>query len=275
MKNKVDINHYLKRLSYHYFLSKNQAETKRISASVKNLKAKLNRHLGDRIHSTFIFGSYDRGTILPRSVDRKSDVDLMVVFDHSSFERTPSTYRKWLLDFATKCYAKPYGSTVKRSHPTITLRLGNIDYDLVPARYKEAQWWARGDRYFIPDALGKGWQATDPKDVKQKLLVANKRYQYRVKPIVRLLKAWNAYKGYPYASYDLELFLTNMYYLGSDMESSLLYAARSLPLPYGSSLTKRNKVASLRKDLTTMQAYLNKGNRAKALNWLHRSFPRP
>ena len=266
----VSIDSYLRTLSYNYYLKRDATETNKISSSVAYLLSNLDTELGWRINRRFIFGSYDRGTILPRTIDSKSDVDIMVVFNHTEYERTPETYRNWLKRFADKYYKNRYGSDVIKSFPTVTIRLNDIHYDLVPA--KEESHWYRGTTLYIPE-LGNVWQSTDPSDVSTNLTAANTKYNSIVKPIVRLLKAWNCTKGYPYDSYKLELAITEMNFNGDNVESGFFYAANRLPTSYSDSYTKSSKLSSLKYNLDNVRRELNANNYERAKHWLHRILP--
>jgi predicted nucleotidyltransferase len=136
----VSINSYLKELSYRYYLKNDSKEIEKINSSLEGLLANLDNELGDLIKNSFVFGSYERDTILPRSIDNNSDIDLMVVFKVTEYERTPETYRTWLKNFADKYYKVKYGSEVVKSFPTVTIRLGHINYDLVPAKEENSFW---------------------------------------------------------------------------------------------------------------------------------------
>lgn len=266
----ISLNHYLTQLSYRYHLGRKKEEKNRIDASINNLQKKLKRDLGDKIHENFVFGSYKRDTILPRSVDKKSDVDLIVVFNHTAYERTPLTYRRWLWDFAKRNYTR---STIKRSHPSITLRLGAIDYDLVPAKF-EKRMWLEG-AYYIPNESGDGWRSTNPNDVKVALVQANVRNNSTIKPVIRLLKAWNAKADYPYNSYELELAITRMHFWHSTVSENFYHAVNQLTPAWRDAQSKKKKVESLKNNVAKAQDYLRADNRERALHWLHRSLPKP
>ena len=205
----VSINSYLKDLSYKYYLKNDSIEIDKINRSLENLLNNLDNELGILIKRRFVFGSYDRDTILPRSYDNNSDIDLMVVFNTTEYERTPETYRAWLKNFADKYYKNRYGSEVVKSFPTVTIRLGHINYDLVPAK-EETIFWT--PTLYIP-SKSSDWQQTNPNDVKTKLTEANTKYNSIVRPIVRLMKGWNSFKGYSFDSYELELFITGLNFL--------------------------------------------------------------
>ncbi|MBA3647272.1 MAG: hypothetical protein H0W62_01785 [Chitinophagales bacterium] len=79
----IYIDNYLRTLSGKYYLKNNSDEVTKIDSSISNLFGNLNKELGNKIRRKFVFGSYDRDTILPRKFDSKSDVDVMIIFNHT------------------------------------------------------------------------------------------------------------------------------------------------------------------------------------------------
>lgn len=267
----ISIDNYLRILAANYYLKNNSAEVAKINTSVASMRSNLQTYLGAKMNRSFIFGSFDRDTILPRSIDQHSDVDVMVVFNHTDFERTPETYRSWLHDFAKKYYQERYGSSVSKTHPTVTIRLNNIHYDLVPAK-EEVGFWNSTKTLYIPKAGG-NWRSTNPNDVKSALTNANMKYNGIVRPVIRLMKAWNCSNGYPYDSYDLERALTGMNFSGDNYERGLFYAVEQLPLSRNDSLSTKSKVDSLKTNIANVKSYLSQDNMDRAKHWLHRVLP--
>ncbi|MBB5623735.1 putative nucleotidyltransferase [Pedobacter cryoconitis] len=266
----VPLNSYLNELASKYYLKNDSEELRKISNSIESLFKNLNTDLGLRIKRKFIFGSYDRDTILPRTFDSKSDVDIMVVFNHTDYERTPETYRTWLKNFADKYYKDRYGSEVVRSTPTVTIRLNNIKYDLVPA--KEITYQYLPNDLYIPNS-SQGWQQTDPNSIKNALQEANKKYDYIVKPIIRLIKAWNANVGYPYDSFELELAITKMNFHLDNIQTGFFWAVKYLPVGQYDPQYKKDKVASLQNNIDKVKLYLENNDSITAKYWLHKVLP--
>jgi predicted nucleotidyltransferase len=264
----ISIDTYLRGLASTYYLKNNSAETAKINSSVRNLFTNLDNHFNSLIIRKFVFGSYDRDTILPRNYDSKSDVDVMIVFNQSQADRTPETYRSWLKTFADKYYNERYGSLVSKSFPTITLKLDHIHYDLVPAKEESSYY---GSTIYIPG--NNGWRATDPNDVKQKLIVVNTQYSQVVRPIIRLLKAWNCDNGYPYDSYLLELAITSMNFSGDNVQSGFFYAVSQLQTSYGDGQFKGSKIESLKYNINQVVLALDSNDLTKGKQWLHRILP--
>lgn len=189
----MSINSYLTNLANQAILR--DEEKAGVQRSIATLQTRLVQHFGDQMSQHFVFGSYSRGTILPRSMDPQSDVDYMVIFSDSGLQ--PLSYLDRLRRFAELRYAR---SEVARSHPAVVLELNHIRFELVPA----LQNWLSGLQ--IP-ATGSGyqsWQNTDPKGFNDKLTSANQANGNLIKPLIRIMKYWNATAGYPFESYALE-----------------------------------------------------------------------
>jgi predicted nucleotidyltransferase len=267
----VSIDNYLRELSSKYYLKDNSAEVNNIEKSIAKLFENLREDMPYLINRRFIFGSYDRDTILPRSIDKDSDVDIMVIFNHTEHERTPETYRSWLKIFADKYYKNRYGSEVVKSFPSVTIRLNSINYDLVPA--KEEKMMFLGTVIYIPSKTNESWQITDPNDVKNKLTEANTKYNQIVRPIIRLLKAWNSTNSYPFESYELELKVTSMNFYNDNVQSGFLYAVGQLLPNWNDSQSKKDKIESLKYNITKMKESLDSNDLYTAKKWLHRILP--
>lgn len=98
------LNGYLTTLANQFYISHGSREAQSIDNSVAALKTKLKSYLGSDLKTVIEFGSYRRDTILPRTYDDHSDVDLMVVFNHSQINVTPNTYRGYLKNFCDHHY---------------------------------------------------------------------------------------------------------------------------------------------------------------------------
>lgn len=193
---------YLKRVAGSAIIR--DVEKSSIRTSIATIKSRLNAHFGNDIKDQFIFGSYTRNTILPRSMDERSDIDYMVVFNNDGVK--PQAYLDRLRRFVEKYYSS---SEIKQSHPTIQLKLNHIMFELVPA---QKTWWG----YSIPSKSygADEWIGTDPNDFNQTLTRKNQEYDNAIKPLVRLMKYWNAQNGYLFESYSLEKFIVEQDFVG-------------------------------------------------------------
>ncbi len=190
----MSVNRYL--LELVDFVGVDDGEKLGLKKSISTLQERLNTSLGQEIVDSFIFGSYSRGTILPRSVDQNSDVDLMVVFA-DPYNR-PQTYLDRLRRFVESSYAK---SEIAQSAPAIVLSLNHINFELVPARKSR---WSGGLKIPVKSLCGDDWMDTDPKGFNDKLSSVNTKFSGLIKPLVRIIKYWNAKNGYLFESFFIE-----------------------------------------------------------------------
>jgi predicted nucleotidyltransferase len=260
------INNYIKNIADTLFISYGTTERTNIDLSIASIKRKLNDHFGNRITEIILFGSYARGTILPRKYDTNSDIDIMIVFNTNDFkEMMPETYRDNLKKFADLKYPR---SLVTKSLPSIVVELQKIKFDLVPAVINTS-WFL--STIYIPNR-GSEWQETDPNGFTANLTNVNQQYGNIVKPIIRLMKYWNTRNGSPYESFELERIISEMNFNGDNFESGFLYAIDQLPISNRTVFLK-NKVEVLRNNKDWIVEYLNKEDTVKAKERLHKILP--
>lgn len=210
-------------------------ERESITRSISTLKSRLAAYFEDQIVAQIQFGSSTRMTMLPRSADAHSDVDYMVVFKNSD-NLKPQTFMDRLRRFATAKYST---SEIYQSNPTIVLNLNHIMFELVPAYHS----W--GSTYYIP-APAKSfteWLTTDPAGFNTTLDAANGLYGYKIKPLIRLLKYWNAQSGYVYSSYEFEHWIAGRVFGGlSSVRDYLFATVPDLPEPWGAAQWRLDKI---------------------------------
>jgi len=215
------------------------AEKAGIATSIATLGTRLDAYFGKAITTHFQFGSYLRGTILPRKADSNSDIDNMIVFDTSDGQKKPQTYLDRLKKFAEGKYST---SEIFQSSPTIVLSLNHIKFELVPATYNYG--------YQIPSPASSwaDWMPTDPVAANKALQDKNTAENSKIKPLVRLIKYWNALKGHPFTSFSLEQHIISRYFYSCSSLSDYFYAFWSgFDCPSGASQTTKDKVATAKK----------------------------
>ena len=128
-------------------------------------------------------------------MDANSDVDYMFVFTNDG--STPQTFLNRIRRFVKRYYST---SEIAQSNPTIVLKLNHIRFELVPA----VQGWF-GDLKIPAKASDYNeWLGTDPKGFNEKLVIANQKHGYMIKPLIRAMKYWNVKAGYPFEPFMLE-----------------------------------------------------------------------
>jgi predicted nucleotidyltransferase len=147
----MSLNAYLQRTANLAILGNDERDS--ITRSIAFMERKLKDHFGTDIIDQKLFGSYTRGTILPRYMDAESDIDYMVVFRDGSLR--PQSYLDRLRRFVEVTYTR---SEIRQSSPTIQLELNHIRFELVPAIQ---HFWGSLQ---IPNksSQNQGWMDTDP-----------------------------------------------------------------------------------------------------------------
>lgn len=177
----MTVNGYLQDLASRLIVKDEEKE--KITTSINAIKNKLSLYFGSEVTDKIVFGSYTRGTILPRKADDESDIDLMVVFGNNINSYKPQTYLNRLKNFAEKYYST---SEIYQSSPTIVLELNHIKFELVPA-YRPLGY---ADEYKIPDGPSE-WISTNPNEFNNILIDCNTKNSSKIKPTIRLIKRWN------------------------------------------------------------------------------------
>lgn len=210
------------------------AELESINRSIETLETRLANYFGSEIKAKFRFGSSTRGTILPRSMDGKSDIDYMVVFSNSDYK--PSTYLQKIRRFVETYYSS---SEIFQSSPTIVLNLNHIRFEIVPA----IESWFYGLQIPAPASNFSEWIETDPNDFNADLTNCNVSNNSKIKPLVRLLKCWNAQNSYPFESFLLEKEVINMsFWFCTDLKDYFFTAVENLSVGFFAPQWKINVV---------------------------------
>lgn len=223
-----------------------------VNLSTTTLFRRLNEYFGEKITEHFRFGSCDRGTILPRSADPKSDVDYMVVFDNSS-NYQPQTYLDRLRGFVAYKYST---SEVKQSHPTIVLSLNHIHFELVPAVRLGTS--STGSLQIpSPPSNFSSWMTTYPHLANRNVKEHNKANLHLSKPLIRLLKYWNCqFHTRPFSSFELEGYVVGLTFYGRyNIKDYFFYAVENLPTGYDKSQLSKGRIQRLKDIVSKTKKY--------------------
>jgi hypothetical protein len=224
-----------------------QTEKDSITTSITTLSSRLASHFYGDISEKFQFGSSTRGTILPRSMDSRSDIDYMIVFKDE--DSTPQTHLNRLKRFAEKYYST---SEIAQSHPTLVLKLNHIQFDLVPA----IKHYIEEYRIPAPASSYQDWVATSPNGFNTTLTSVNTRSNYKLKPAIRLLKYWNAKSDYVFDSYGLEKWVANQYFFCcSSIRDYLFSCIEKLDLDWNSAQWCKDKLERAKSIVSNTKYY--------------------
>lgn len=248
-------------------LNLKQEEKDKVDKSIDTLASRLVSYFNNNeLNGHFKFGSYTRGTILPRKADTYSDVDYMVIFNNPNNYK-PQTLLNHLKEFVNYYYKS---SEIYQSHPTIVLELNHIKFELVPA--KRDSW---GD-IFIPSkaSLFEEWMKTDPNTFNKKLSDKNGSNNYEIKPLVRLMKYWNRLNGNHLSSYLLENWIVENYYWGCSNIKDYIYSTiEKMDYTYSEPQGYKDKVDRAKKIVAKAKEYELKNLPYSAESEIKKLFP--
>lgn len=167
-------------------------------------------------------GSYGRETV----VRWERDIDVIVSFaDNPYWDRYKSDSRAFLYWVRDGLNSEYPGTKVSSKEVAVRMMLSdNLQVDLVPAFGRDAQ----GGGFFIPNG-SRGWQATNPLYHDKLVADGNVRLGGRLKPLIRVMKAWNIANGAHLRSFHLEMMVERMWRTPTSMPG--------LPIAMASTLT--------------------------------------
>lgn len=224
-------------------------ERNSIDTSINTLSRKLGNHFNN-LNSKFVFGSYDRRTILRRSKDPNSDVDFMVVFrDGADFR--PQTLMTRLRTFAEANYSR---NEIKQSSPTIVIEMSSIKFELAPA-------YLNWGTYYIPAPSSSytNWISTNPNGIKTELDTKHRNNNYIIKDLIQILKYWNVKNGKVYSSYEIERYVLDKWFFSCYNLKEYFYNAVEGLSTYGKSINDIIKINRLKGVISTAKRYEQNG----------------
>lgn len=178
----------------------NNRDIEAVSKHIDEIKKALEKDLEDSINILF-GGSVAKHTF----VDGLSDVDtLLVINDTELKDKTPSSIKSYMVE---KLKERFPSTEITQGKLAVTVKFGDYDIQIIPAI-------RHGDKIVIPNKSGKEWsEKIHPKAFTQKLTELNKKYNYKVIPVIKLVKSiiysypeQKQLSGYHIESMALEIF---------------------------------------------------------------------
>jgi hypothetical protein len=232
------------------------ADKSSVNTSISLLSTRLNDYFGSDVSNHFQFGSSTRGTNLPRSMDAHSDIDYMVVFAQGGSK--PQTYMGRLKTFVEQKYST---SEIAQGSPTVVLSLNRVKIELAPALS------SYGDYYLIPTPASPyvEWVTTTSGDVGSRLTTLNHANGSLIKPMIRLLKYWNAKNDYVFDSFSLEKWIVERVYYGCNtLRDYLFYVVEQLGVDGDAAQWKKDKVKRAKDVVVSVKRYESQGLQTNA-----------
>jgi hypothetical protein len=202
-------------------------------------------------------------------MDANSDVDYMIVFSDSSSK--PQTYLDRLRKFVDTYYSR---SEITQSNPTIVLSLNHIKFELVPA----INGLLLGTKIPAKASAFLDWVSTDPSDFNQELTSSNQSHRNLIKPLVRIVKYWNAHNNYPFESYQLEQGIVNKSFifrglLGGQLKDYFYDVIGWMDEDYFESQWKQNVIERAQRSASEAKSLEQKGHNIEAEIVIKRLLP--
>lgn len=262
----IGINNFLRNISSDLLIKPNSLAGINITRSVDSICKNIRIHFQGEVDDVMVFGSYSRNTILPREFDPNSDVDILILFNSQKGKLKPESYRERLKKFAMKFYER---SKVIKDHPSIVIELDHINFDLVPGIFDDGVFY---DSIEIP-GKDTDWIETRPREFSKSLTEANTRYDSIVKPIIRLVKYWNAANNYPYSSsFKLESMIADMNFSSENYQSGFFYAVDNLETWEYPEIVKQ-KTQTLQRNIEYIKKFIDNEDLAGAKRMVSKIFP--
>jgi len=179
-------------------------QTKLVSERRENVVKCLSAQLS--VTNSLLIGSYARDTMIRYLSE--ADVDVLVVLhygNHQEWDNPEGTVKA--LDKFRAILSDCYKTTaMRRDRNCITMKFSEFRLDVVPAFA-----WETGG-YSIPDSIRKTWLRTDPIAFASKMTDLNKQHNRMIKPLIKMLKAWNRNVRWPIGSFHLECLVYQQLY---------------------------------------------------------------
>lgn len=195
----------------HSRLTPNLTETESIKSHRESIKACLESNFG--MKNFFRTGSTGNGT----SISGYSDTDYFASIPGDKLKENSSVSLREVKEALQQRFPK---TSIYVDSPAVVCPFGSSDaetFEIVPADYLKQE--NDYNIYDIPDGNG-GWMKASPLAHNNYVTEVNKKLGYKVKPLIRFIKAWKYYCDVPISSFYLEI-LSVKY---AEKESAIVYS---------------------------------------------------
>lgn len=197
---------------FHDHLKLVSTESEAVKSHRASIKACMeNNFQMDRFFRT---GSIGNGT----NVNGYSDTDYFAGIPRSNLKKNSAITLKQVKEALQVRF--PRTSGIRVDSPAVIVPFGTKQSEtteIIPADFLRTE--GSVNIYDIPDGVG-GWMNSSPKAHNEYVTKINTNLSYKVKPLIRFIKAWKFYNNVPISSFYLEMRTAKFAY----GEKSILYS---------------------------------------------------
>lgn len=165
-----------------------------VSQRQNSVRSVLEREL--YVVNSFLSGSYKRSTMIAPL--KEADIDIFAVLPSDYYSKYDQA---GLLDMVKRVLRKEYTKTpdISRNGQAVTITFSDFVVDVVPSFNR------MGGGYLIPNSVTKKWIATDPATHVSLFATANARNDFKLKPLIKMLKCWNKNISFGFSNFHIEV----------------------------------------------------------------------
>ncbi len=182
----------------------------------------LMNHFRFNIERCIPIGEFARETVLRHTIDKKTSIQLMILFQNDEYYENFSLMRQEM----EQCISSSFSlSEDEVKHLRIPMKFGAIQ--LVPSIVVDSD---LGSNLFISSLKHDKWIQSNPLEFDEKINNKNNETSFLLKPIIRLLKYWNCTHGRYFSTETIELFAANRISNSDSLHTELLRILEQLPV---------------------------------------------
>lgn len=195
-------------------------------ATVENFLSEVEEKISDffkfDIERTIPFGEFARETSLRHTIDKDSNVTLMLLFQNDIYIENFFALKNKLIEFVISLFPQPEEISKQLK---IQMKYGFVQ--LVPAIVAEIN---SKSTLLVASASNESWIESNPLLFDQNINKKNEETSFILKPVIRLLKYWNLTHGRYFSTETIELFVSNRMTTSQSLHLELLQLLEQIPM---------------------------------------------
>lgn len=171
-----------------------------VSTRQNSVRSAVDKNMG--VLNSFLTGSYKRSTMIAPLHD--ADIDVFVVLENRYFnhyDKGQNGGQAGLLDLLRRTLLRTYTKTphIARDGQAVTIHFSDFLVDVVPGFNRS------GGGYLIANSIQQEWISTNPVRHVELISASNQVHEYKLVPLIKMIKAWNRNTGNFFHSFHIEI----------------------------------------------------------------------